>query len=306
VASPTVPEFALPERDAAESRGSKSWIAGLIVVVIAAGLLWYGFDLSDRLDAGRDDRSPTSTAGAAAIVDDPTPTPSDTPAADEAETVAPASVTVPDVVGASEADAESALSDVGLTVNLGQAQPSETIPAGAVVSQSPVGGTTVTQETVVTITLSSGPAPVDLTALNVTDIPRDDVVSELTALGLNVVLAEEGSTTVDAGNVIRVEPDDSASPGDDVTVYVSVGDRVLIPASLQGQPVDRVRSALEDFGLEIAGEIAVSTTTLESQGINPDDVGIANGDVVGIQDNDARFGGWVDSGVSVTLIYYDE
>jgi serine/threonine-protein kinase len=213
---------------------------------------------------------------------------------------------VPDLVGVARADAENAISSLGLSARISGSEFSDTLPAGAVISQSPVGGSAIDQGSQVSLTLSSGPAPIDIAALDAVDRPRDAVVAELTSLGLNVVLIDEGSATIIAGNVTRTDPDDEASPGDDVSVYVSVGDRVLIPASLQGEPLGRVRTSIENSGLEVAGEIPVSRNTLDSAGVDLEAAGIANGDVVGIQDNGARFGGWVDRGSSVTLIYYDE
>jgi hypothetical protein len=44
---------------------------------------------------------------------------------------------------------------------------------------------------------------------------------------------------------------------------------------------------------------------LVEAGIVPEEAGIEDGDVVGIQDNGADFGAWLPSGTSVSLVYYD-
>ena len=55
--------------------------------------------------------------------------------------VGPAQVTVPDVVGLSQADAEAAIVAANLTVGtVTHGRTSATVPAGDVISQDPVGG----------------------------------------------------------------------------------------------------------------------------------------------------------------------
>ena len=71
-----------------------------------------------------------------------------------APTATPAAV--PDVVGSSQAAAESQLTDAGFTVVVTQAE-SDTVPAGSVVSQDPQAGVVATQGSKVRIVVSSGP-----------------------------------------------------------------------------------------------------------------------------------------------------
>jgi len=66
-----------------------------------------------------------------------------------------ASVAVPDVVGAKQADAVQTLSAAGFVVVI--VQESSLTPAGEVVSQSPTGGVMAQSGSTVTITVSSGP-----------------------------------------------------------------------------------------------------------------------------------------------------
>jgi hypothetical protein len=70
---------------------------------------------------------------------------------------APTRLTVPDVVGQSEAQASVTLqsADFGITVFL---QPSSTSAAGIVVSQSPAAGSLAARQTTVTLDVSSGPS----------------------------------------------------------------------------------------------------------------------------------------------------
>ena len=73
------------------------------------------------------------------------PTPSATP------------LPVPDVVGGSQSAAESQLTAAGFTVVVVQA-PSDSVPAGSVVSQAPQAGVVTSQGSQVSIVVSTGPA----------------------------------------------------------------------------------------------------------------------------------------------------
>ena len=65
-------------------------------------------------------------------------------------------VSVPNVVGLAAADAETAITDAGLTFTAVE-EISDTVPLGDVIAQDPVGGTDVTPGSDVTLTVSSGP-----------------------------------------------------------------------------------------------------------------------------------------------------
>ncbi|HOQ32295.1 MAG TPA: PASTA domain-containing protein, partial [Candidatus Hydrogenedens sp.] len=69
----------------------------------------------------------------------------------------PCPVTVPDVVGMSQAEAESAITGAGLTVGTISQQCSDTVPAGSVISQSPAGGEQVPPGSAVNLVISTGP-----------------------------------------------------------------------------------------------------------------------------------------------------
>ena len=72
----------------------------------------------------------------------------------------PGEEAVPDVVGQKESSATSQLEKDGFTVTVTQAA-DLTVPAGDVISQSPVGGSTAPPGSAVTIVVSTGPAVVD-------------------------------------------------------------------------------------------------------------------------------------------------
>ena len=64
-------------------------------------------------------------------------------------------ITVPNVVGASQSHAESALAGAGLKYTYADSQYSDTVPAGSVISQTK-SGETVAEGTTITLTLSKG------------------------------------------------------------------------------------------------------------------------------------------------------
>lgn len=70
----------------------------------------------------------------------------------------PATTTVPNVVGQSQAAAQQTLSNVGLTAAVSSVI-SNTVPAGVVISQSPAGSTTAAWGSAVNLTVSAGRTP---------------------------------------------------------------------------------------------------------------------------------------------------
>jgi beta-lactam-binding protein with PASTA domain len=71
----------------------------------------------------------------------------------------PALVAIPDVVNKDQATATNILQDAGFTVSVKQ-QADEKIAKGNVISTNPIAGAKVAKDTVITMTVSSGPPPV--------------------------------------------------------------------------------------------------------------------------------------------------
>jgi len=293
----TPPESSFDEPPARHPKpGVGSWLASAIVLAAVALLLWFGLGLGDRLTGGSSNKpAPTAVAGGNG--------PSATRTAQDAANA----ISVPNVVGMTQAGAASALDAIGLAAKIGDSVQSDTVAKGAVVKQSPTNGKTARKGAAVTLTLSSGGAPIDLGALNLVGMTANDAAALLTSKGIQVARSEQGSQTIAAGAVIALDPASAAQPGDAVTLAVSVGDKVRIPTDLQGQGIETVKAALEQLGFIIAGENALAAADIKDQSGTPLDLGalgIGDGDVVGIQDNGATFGGWVQRGASVTLNYY--
>lgn len=69
-------------------------------------------------------------------------------------------VTVPNVLNQTQAAATTAINGAGLVVGAISQQTSATVPAGSVISQSPVPGTSVAAGSAVNLVVSTGPAPI--------------------------------------------------------------------------------------------------------------------------------------------------
>ena len=133
-------------------------------------------------------------------------------------------VTVPTVVGLTQAGATSAITGAGLVVGTVTTAASATVAAGLVISQSPVGGTQVAPGTAVALVVSTGPPPVMVP--NVVGLTQANATTMITGAGLvvgTVTLAPSG--TVLAGSVISQNPvgGTQVAPGTVVTLVVSSG-----------------------------------------------------------------------------------
>ena len=67
-------------------------------------------------------------------------------------------MTVPNVVGQTQAAATAAITGAGLVVGTVTQQSSATVPAGSVISQNPLSGTSVAAGSAVSLVVSTGPA----------------------------------------------------------------------------------------------------------------------------------------------------
>ena len=117
----------------------------------------------------------------------------------------PANSTVPNVVGLTQAAASTAITGAGLTVGTITTANSATVPAGNVISQNPVGGTSVAPGSAVALTVSLGPA--NVTVPNVVGLTQAAASTAITGAGLTVgTITSVNSATVPAGSVISQNP----------------------------------------------------------------------------------------------------
>ena len=162
-------------------------------------------------------------------------------------------VQVPNVVDRSESDAEKSLQSAGLTVVHGEAQYSDDIAEGNVISSNPPAGTKVEEGTEVTIIVSLGEAPATVPGL--TGKSASAAESALADAGLNGSFSEEYSDDVPEGNVISqsIEAGTKVDKGTTVEYVVSLGPEttyVTVPG-LGGYTENQAIRRLEQYGLTV-------------------------------------------------------
>jgi len=139
-----------------------------------------------------------------------------------------APVAVPNVVGQQQNQAEATLQAKGFNVNV-KSDPTSSLPAGQVISQSPSGGTAPPNSTV-TITVSGGAIAVP----SVIGDSQQTASQILTAAGFQVnVQNGSGPANVANGTVFSQQPtaNSTATKGATVTIFVQTGQSPSPPSS---------------------------------------------------------------------------
>ncbi len=138
-------------------------------------------------------------------------------------------ITMPDVTGLPQTEAEAAVIAAGLSVERLLTVYSDTVPAGSVVAQSPAAGSTVPPGTGVTLSLSGGTAapsgPGTMPVPDVVGATQADALESLDAANFTGVITTQMSDSVPAGQVISQSPQAAAvvQQGSSVTIVVSSG-----------------------------------------------------------------------------------
>jgi len=164
----------------------------------------------------------------------------------------PVTVPVPDVVGLTQSAAEAAITAAGLYVGQVTEACSDSVPAGSVISQRPVGGTRVTEGTTVDLVVSTGPCLV--TVPNVVGQAQSAAEAAITAAGLVVgQVTEACSDSVPAGSVISQNPAAGASvqPGSAVDLVISTGPCPVTVPDVVGQTQSAAAAAIQGAGLTV-------------------------------------------------------
>ena len=132
----------------------------------------------------------------------------------------------------------------------------DTVEAGVVISQKPEAGTE-TNDHIIVVNVSLGPAPELVTLGKLAESSKDWAESYLDGLklGLQVKIKEEFSETISEGYVIRTEPKEGAElkQGQTVTLIVSKGKKVQFSSMPQvvGETKDVAISVLEMQQLDL-------------------------------------------------------
>jgi serine/threonine-protein kinase len=131
-------------------------------------------------------------------------------------------VTVPNVVGKQQQDAEDILSTAQFLPEV-RTRADDTVPQGVVIDQTPKGNEKATKGSTVTLFVSAGPTQVTVPGLfNQTEA---DAAAALRQLGLQVDRTTQADPSVAVGRVIRTDPaaGSAVDKGSTVTLIVSSG-----------------------------------------------------------------------------------
>lgn len=141
----------------------------------------------------------------------------------------PESVSVPDITGMSEKEAQAALSNVGLTGSLSDRKASDKVAEGDIISQSPSAGKKVSKGSKVSYVVSTGPSVVTVAVPNLTGMTKDGAKSALTEKGLVLGDVTEKSSDKPKGTVIEQSTDSGTKveKGSKVNIVISSGQGVL-------------------------------------------------------------------------------
>lgn len=139
-------------------------------------------------------------------------------------------VSVPDLEGLSQADAEKTLTDAGLKVAVAQA-PSDSAAEGTVFAQSPQSGDSVAKGTTIAIVVSTGPPPAQT---QLVEIP--DVVG-LTIAEAQQTIEDAGLTAVPVAGVAAGKPaNEVVAQSPQAGTKVAEGSSVVLFYSSGAQP----------------------------------------------------------------------
>jgi serine/threonine-protein kinase len=171
------------------------------------------------------------------------------------------SVSTPRLVGLSQADAERALRDAGLGVDVGATEYSDTVASGLVASQDPDPGEHLKKGSTVTLHLSRGVRVVVMP--DVAGKTEAEAKRLITAAGLTVGTTTRAfDDTVPEGSVVSASRTARARLAHDTTVdlVVSKGPPPVSLPNVVGQNGDKARNDLKALGLKVVVTLEFSDT----------------------------------------------
>jgi len=171
-------------------------------------------------------------------------------------------VKIPDVVGKTESDAKTALTDAGFPSEVFKVYDSS-VAKGKVGAQLPAGGTSAVVGTKVQIMVSLGAGTGAVKVPSVTGKKEADANSAISSAGLKVKKVTEYSSSVAKGVVSQQFPTagTTTAAGAEMLIVVSLGaepvDAVAVPGVV-GQTGDAATTTLEGLGFKVSVEEAAS------------------------------------------------
>ena len=175
-------------------------------------------------------------------------------------------VNLPNFVNMTREEAEQAATNAGLQLETTEEFNSD-VEAGKVISQEPqyVEGYLVKDGSTVKIVISKGE--------NIKIVPdvvgktREEAEQKVKAEEFEVKVVEEANSKVQAGYVIRQDPEaeEEVNAGETVTIYVSTGIKQITMEHVIGEPEEEAKKTLTDIGFEV--EVVYEEDTSKDDGV---------------------------------------
>ena len=160
-------------------------------------------------------------------------------------------IMVPPIQGLLYDAAVSEAAAVGLTIEIAEERVDPTTPAGQVISQDPAATVMLPAGTAIRVVVSKGGPEVAIPNVEGQAVEAAQQVLVGAPFLLNVTLAEETSSTVAKGRVIRTDPaiGSKVASGSNVTLIVSGGGNQSTVPDVAGQSEADAKSMLNTAGL---------------------------------------------------------
>ena len=160
-------------------------------------------------------------------------------------------VSVPNVVGQSQAAVEAVLLAAGLVLGNITLIFHDFIPEGNVISQAPAAGTNIQIGTIVNLVISKGPEP--LTVPNVVGMQQSAGENAIVDAGLTLGSVTRQFSAAPIGQILAQDPpaDASVEPGTAVDLVVSKGLEPVTVPNVVGLQQSAAESAISSVGLTL-------------------------------------------------------
>ena len=174
----------------------------------------------------------------------------------------PKEVKLPNIVGLSKEEAEKALQENNLVLEVKSEEYNSQYANGYIVSQDPkyIDNYNVKEKSVVKVVISKG---TELTIVpKVVGLTKDEAIKALEDAKLKVEIKEEENKEVEKDYVIAqdIEKDKEVNAGDTVTITVSTGIKQVTVESVIGKSEKDAKDTLSNLGLKVIVSYDEDTT----------------------------------------------
>jgi eukaryotic-like serine/threonine-protein kinase len=185
---------------------------------------------------------------------------------------------VPDLAGVTIADAQQVANSFSWELQTSEAF-DETVPAGRIIRQEPVAGTSLAEGSLLVVVVSAGPPPVPMPP-GIPGAPLEEATSLLEAGGLTLgAVTEQYDEELDAGVVIgftNTQLPELIPYGSAIDLTVSAGPAPRpVPESIVDQALDQVQALLESLGLVVSSSETFSDSVPAGRVISSPQAGSA-------------------------------